>query len=110
MNSELHEAAARGFSSAAASYDEGRPTYPSAAGAMLARELHLDTRSVVLDLAAGTGKLTALLMGTGASVVAVEPVAEMRAILEGALPGARALPGTAEAIPLAAGSVDAVVV
>jgi SAM-dependent methyltransferase len=110
MNSELHEAAAHGFSSAAASYEEGRPTYPSAAGAMLARELRLGTRSAVLDLAAGTGKLTALLVGTGATVVAVEPVAEMRAILERALPGVRALPGTAEAIPLEAGSVDAVTV
>src|SRR5262245_58367768 len=110
MNSELHEAAAHGFSSAAASYEEGRPTYPSAAGAMLARALHLGTRSLVLDLPAGPGRLTALLVGTGATVVAVEPVAEMRAVLEGALPGVRALPGTAEAIPLEAGSVDAVTV
>ena len=110
MTSELHEAAAHGFSTAAASYESGRPTYPPAAVAMLVRELSLGTRSVVLDLAAGTGKLTALLVGTGARVVAVEPVAEMRAILERALPGVRALSGTAEAIPLPAGSVDDVTV
>ena len=64
----------------------------------------------MLDLAAGTGKLTALLVVTGSEVVAVEPVAEMRAVLEAALPGVRALPGTAEAIPLGSGTVDAVTV
>jgi SAM-dependent methyltransferase len=110
MTSELHEAAAQGFSGAAASYEEGRPTYPPAAVARLARELHLGVDRAVLDLAAGTGKLTALLVGTGATVVAVEPVAEMRAVLERALPGVRAISGTAEAIPLGAGSVDAVTV
>lgn len=110
MTSELHEAAAQGFSGAAASYEEGRPTYPPAAVARLARELHLGVDRVVLDLAAGTGKLTALLACTGAAVVAVEPVAEMRAVLERALPGVRAIPGTAEAIPLGSDSVDAVTV
>ncbi|HSE80464.1 MAG TPA: class I SAM-dependent methyltransferase [Gaiellaceae bacterium] len=110
MTSELHEAAAQGFSSAAASYEEGRPTYPPAAVARLERELHLGPGRVVLDLAAGTGKLTALLVCTGATVVAIEPVAEMRAVLERALPRVRALPGTAEAIPLPRGSVDAVTV
>ena len=110
MTSELHEAAAQGFSRAAASYEEGRPTYPPAAVARLARELHLGVDRAVLDLAAGTGKLTALLVGTGATVVAVEPVAEMRAVLERALQGVRAVSGTAEAIPLGSGSVDAVTV
>jgi SAM-dependent methyltransferase len=64
----------------------------------------------VLDLAAGTGKLTRQLPETGAEVVAVEPVDEMRALLEAAVPSALALRGTAEAIPLADGSVDAVTV
>jgi SAM-dependent methyltransferase len=108
MGFELHDAAAQGFPGAAASYEAGRPTYPSKAVARLARELRLGTGKTVLDLAAGTGKLTALLVGSGAAVVAVEPVAEMRAVLEQALPGVPALPGTAEAIPLATGSVDAV--
>ena len=110
MSSELHDAAAQGFPGAAASYDAGRPTYPSKAVARLARELRLGTGKNVLDLAAGTGKLTALLIGTGATVTAVEPVAEMRAVLEAALPGVWTLPGTAEAIPLADDSVDAVAV
>ncbi len=110
MDAEIHEAAAHGFASAASAYEEGRPTYPTGAVARLARELHLGPGRLVLDLAAGTGKLTALLVGTGATVLAVEPVAEMRAVLEQALPGVGALPGTAEAIPLAAGSVDAVTV
>jgi SAM-dependent methyltransferase len=108
MGAELHDAAAQGFPGAAASYEAGRPTYPPKAVARLARELRLGPGRAVLDLAAGTGKLTALLVGTGADVVAVEPVAEMRAVLEAALPDVRALPGTAEAIPLASGSVDAV--
>lgn len=110
MGSELHDAAAQGFPGAAASYEVGRPTYPPKAGARLARELRLGPGSAVLDLAAGTGKLTALLVGTGADVVAVEPVAQMRAVLGAALPGVRALPGTAETIPLEPGAVDAVTV
>jgi SAM-dependent methyltransferase len=64
----------------------------------------------VLDLAAGTGKLTRLLVPTGAEVVAVEPVAAMRAQLRARLPDVQALDGTAEALPLADGSVDAVTV
>ena len=108
MGSGLHDAAARGFPGAAAAYEEGRPTYPPKAVARLARELHLGVGRAVLDLAAGTGKLTALLVGTGAKVVAVEPVPEMRAVLERALPGVPALSGTAEAIPLGSATVDAV--
>jgi ubiquinone/menaquinone biosynthesis C-methylase UbiE len=107
---EIHDSAARGFALATKAYEEARPTYPAKAAERLERELHLKPGRDVLDLAAGTGKLTALLLGTGATVVAVEPVAEMRAALERALPGVAALPGTAEAIPLADGSVDAVTV
>jgi len=60
----------------------------------------------VLDLAAGTGKLTRLLVPTGAHVVAVEPVEAMRALLT----GVEVLDGTAEAIPLPDASVDVVTV
>jgi len=60
-----------------------------------------------VDLAAGTGKLTRPLLATGAEVIAVEPVAEMRAALPA---GARAVDGTAEAMPLPTASVDAVAV
>jgi len=63
----------------------------------------------VLDLGAGTGKLTTTLVAVGADVVAVEPDPAMLAELRGALPAVRALTGSAESIPLPDGSVDAVV-
>jgi SAM-dependent methyltransferase len=62
----------------------------------------------VLDLGAGTGIFTDLLVETGADVVAVEPVAEMRAKLQAALPAVTTLDGTSEAIPLDDASVHAV--
>jgi SAM-dependent methyltransferase len=106
----VHRSALRGFARASDAYELGRPGYPPKAVARLARELRLRPGRVVLDLAAGTGKLTALLVGTGAEVVAVEPVAEMRAVLERGLPSVRALAGAAEEIPLDARSVDVVTV
>ena len=100
--SGIHRAAAEGFSRSAEAYERGRPEYPEAAIAYLVELVR--PGATVLDLAAGTGKLTRPLVAAGLRVVAVEPVAEMRA----ALPGA--LEGTAEAIPLGDGSVDAVTV
>ncbi len=103
--SELHRAAAVGFARSADAYERGRPEYPAEAIGFLVGLL--PAQPVVLDLAAGTGKLTRPLLDAGLRVVAVEPVAEMRAALPA---GAEALEGTAEAIPLGAGSVDAVTV
>lgn len=74
------------------------------------RALELRPERTVLDLGAGTGKLTRLLVPTGARVLACEPVEAMRATLEQIVPRASILAGTAEAIPLADESVDAVVV
>jgi SAM-dependent methyltransferase len=105
-----HPTAARGFGSSAGAYERGRPSYPDGAVAHLAAELGLGLGGRVVDLAAGTGKLTRLLAEGGAEVVAVEPVAAMREALEQAVPGVEALDGTAEAIPLPDGSVDAVTV
>ena len=105
--SGVHRAAATGFSRAAAEYQRGRPGYPEEAVALLAERLGLGPGRVVLDLAAGTGALTRELVGTGAEVLAVEPVDEMRAALPGA---SRALKGTAEEIPVDDGAVDAVTV
>jgi SAM-dependent methyltransferase len=99
----LHSAAATGFARAASEYERGRPGYPRAAIEVLGLQPGLR----VLDLAAGTGKLTRLLLEAGADVVAVEPVAEMRAALP---PEVRALYGIAEAIPLDASSVELVTV
>jgi SAM-dependent methyltransferase len=65
---------------------------------------------VVVDLAAGTGKLTRRLVPSGARVVAVEPLAEMRALLAPAAPSAEIVSGTAEALPLETASADAVTV
>lgn len=110
MGAGIHEAASRGFARAVADYERGRPGYPPGAVARLAESLALGPGRTALDLAAGTGKLTRALAGTGATLVAVEPVAEMRAALARACPDVRVLAGTAEAIPLPAGSVDAVVV
>ena len=62
----------------------------------------------VVDLGAGTGALSRLLVGRADEVVAVEPDDRMRAVLAEAVPGARALAGRGEAIPLPDASVDAV--
>jgi SAM-dependent methyltransferase len=103
--SDLHPAT-RGFELAADAYERGRPDYPAAAIEWLVERLDLGPGRSVLDLAAGTGKLTRLLVPSGAEVTAVEPIAEMRAKIE----NARAIEGTAEAIPFPDASVDAVTV
>ncbi len=106
----VHETAAKGFSAGADAYERGRPDYSRDAVAALVHELRIGPGKRVLDLAAGTGKLTRQLVDTGAELIAVEPVAEMRAKLVAALPGVEAIDGTAERIPLPNHSVDAVVV
>ncbi|TGB14639.1 class I SAM-dependent methyltransferase [Streptomyces sp. MZ04] len=93
------------FGAAAAAYAEHRPDYAQAA-VRWAVEPAPGAR--VLDLGAGTGKLTATLVELGADVVAVEPDPAMLTELRRALPTVRALPGSAEAIPLPDASVDVV--
>ena len=93
------------FDSVADVYERTRPTYADEALEFIARRLPLRR---VLDLGAGTGKLTRQLVALGADVVAVEPGDAMRAVLERAVPQAHALAGRAEAIPLPDASVDVV--
>jgi SAM-dependent methyltransferase len=107
---DLHPAAAQGFGSNAADYERTRPGYPPEALAHLVAVHGLGPGTTVLDVAAGTGKLTRLLLTTGARVLAVEPVAAMRAVLAETSPGAVVLDGTAEDLPVEDGSVDAVTV
>src|SRR5262249_47089939 len=90
----------------AGAYGRGRPPYPATAVDWLIRA----GAAHVLDLGAGTGKLTRQLAGRGLDVTAVEPSEGMREQLRRAVPGIRSLAGTAERIPLPGGSVDAVLV
>lgn len=106
----VHETAQRGFGAAADVYEESRPGYPAEAIDWLAGELGLRPGSTVVDLAAGTGKLTRALIPTGADVIAVEPVGEMCRALRRTSPEADARSGTAERTGLPASSADAVTV
>jgi SAM-dependent methyltransferase len=110
VSDNVHAAARQGFERAADAYESGRPSYPPEAVGWLLRELRLGPGSETLELGAGTGKFTRLLAAAGVSVLAVEPVGGMRERLEAEVPEARALDGTAEAIPLADGSCGSAVV
>ena len=92
------------FDLVADEYERTRPSYPPA----LLDRLPLGADAAVLDLGAGTGKLTRVLAARYRDVVAVEPLANMRAMLERVVPGVPVLAGSAERIPLDDGSVDAV--
>jgi SAM-dependent methyltransferase len=97
------------FGAVAAAYDEHRPDYPADAVRWCVAPLGRDVADLrVLDLGAGTGKLTALLAELGADVTAVDPDADMLAALRQQVPSVHVLPGSAEEIPLPDGSVDAV--
>ena len=109
MSDSVHAAARQGFEKHADAYARGRPDYPAALHAWLGDALALGPGRTVADVGAGTGKFTPLLTATGADVIAVEPVAAMRAQLQAAQPSVRALPGTADALPLADASLDAIV-
>jgi len=97
---------ARSFGAAAEVYERARPPYPPEAVDWLLP----DAGRRVLDLGAGTGKLTRELVARGLDVTAVEPSAGMRGQLAASVPEARALAGSAEAIPLPDGGLDAVLV
>lgn len=97
---------AASFDQAADVYEASRPGYPAETVEWLVPR----AARRVLDLGAGTGKLTRALAASGREVVAVDPSAEMLRVLGEKLPGVEALQGTAEALPLPDASVDAVTV
>jgi SAM-dependent methyltransferase len=104
----LHESAAVGFARVVDTYERGRPSYPAEAVDLLVGPGGADELAV--DVGAGTGKFTRLLAARRSRVVAVEPVAAMRAELARHAPSARAVAGTAEALPLAGGVAGLVTV
>jgi ubiquinone/menaquinone biosynthesis C-methylase UbiE len=108
--SELQHPESRPFELVADVYERARPEYPVEAVDWTAERLGLGVGRTVLDLGAGTGKLTRALVRTGARVIAVEPGERMLAELRGAVPGVESLQGAAEAIPLEDDSVDAIAV
>jgi len=104
-------AAAVGFQQGAQTYEAARPSYPADALACIVGRAGIGPGRAVLDLAAGTGKLTRLLVPSGADVIAVEPVEAMRSVLrETSGEDVEVLDGTAESIPLSDDAVDVVTV
>lgn len=105
----IHDVAARGYQSSVERYARGRPGYPDDAVAYLIAELGISAGRDVVELGAGTGKFTSLIVPRGARIVAVEPVSSMREELARTCPTVAIHDGTAEDVPLPDGSVDAVV-
>jgi SAM-dependent methyltransferase len=98
----------KGFGSSAQTYARGRPEYPSELLTWLRQDLKLAPNRTAIDLGAGTGKFTKLLVQTGANIIAIEPVDAMRTELAACVPGARTLAGSARAMNLQDGAADAV--
>src|SRR5919107_4462749 len=109
MAPEPLHALVAGFADVAAVYDRGRPEYPPAAVKRIVAELGVEPGARVLDLGAGTGKLTRPLLAAGLDVVGLEPLAGMRAALADGVGAERVLDGRAEAIPLPDASLDGAV-
>jgi SAM-dependent methyltransferase len=105
----VHEVAAAGFDDPR-DYEAARPSYPSDAVTWLRANLRLEGATRACDLAAGTGKLTRLLVGSTSGLFAIEPVPGMRAVLRGLLPDLPIAAGAAEALPVATARLDAVTV
>jgi SAM-dependent methyltransferase len=105
VNRDERRGPATSFALVADAYERGRPGYPDEAVRWLVGAAPRD----VVDVGAGTGKLTRSLVALGHRVTAVEPLEEMLGHLRRAAPGATALAGNAEEIPLPDASADVVV-
>jgi SAM-dependent methyltransferase len=99
-----------GFAEVTGAYERGRPEYAPAVVGAIAAELSIPAGAPVLDLGAGTGKLTRALLSVGLDVVAVEPQSSLREVLAAGIGGERVREGFAEAIPLPDAAVAAVTV
>jgi SAM-dependent methyltransferase len=105
----VHGVAKEGFAEAER-YERARPGYPPAAVSWLVEHLRIRPGAVAVDLAAGTGKLTRLLVPSGATLLAVEPLEDMRRVLASLCPTVPVAAAAAEKLPLRTGSIDAVTV
>jgi SAM-dependent methyltransferase len=103
---QVNPVAVSGFTTGADAYERARPSYPSDLLEVLRAEGGLVSGARVVDLAAGTGKLTRLLDGPGVRLVGIEPVTAMATTLVANVPGVPVASGLAEALPLADASVD----
>lgn len=110
MSDGVHPVARSGFGTSADRYERGRPGYPPEAVRWLVDRLGMGPGTTVADIGAGTGKLTRLLLATGARVIAVEPVPEMAGFLPQTAPDAEVVSATAENLPFADGTIDAITV
>jgi SAM-dependent methyltransferase len=103
----VHRSAAVGFERSAGAYERGRPDFPDEAVAYLTERLRLGPVTTLVELGAGTGKLTRRLAPTGARIDCIEPVPAMRAALAAGVPGIETIDALAEDLPLEDRSVDA---
>lgn len=108
MTQSLHPAAEKGFSAAAALYQQARPSYPAEISAWLQQRLNLGPQDALLDLGSGTGKFLPYLKALSANVTAAEPVPEMLQQLRLAHPEVKAVQAFSSALPLPSQSVRAV--
>lgn len=106
----IHEAAAKGYERGAAEYEKGRPGYPVDAIDALATACGIEEQTTIVDLGAGTGKFTRFLLERTGDVIAVEPVAAMRAAFADRFPDVTIVDGRAERVPLADRSADVVTI
>jgi len=107
----MHHIAEKGFGSQTDAYERSRPSYPKEAIDLIEKELFnsFSSGNSIIELGAGTGKMTRLLTARGANVTAIEPVEGMRKKFQEILPEVKVLKGTADSIPLPDESADGVI-